>query len=95
MEKHGKRYLSALKKEGGMINTTNETPQMAILEKYYEKVAWQSIDENIRNQCIEVANQVADEILAGIDLKKLIVSKSKNLDKDKVVVAIQFEKKKP
>jgi hypothetical protein len=74
------------------MKITNSTQMEAMVEKYYEKVAWQCVDENIRNQCIEVANKVADDILASINLKKLIISKSRNLNKDKVVVAIQFEK---
>lgn len=66
------------------------------VQAYYEKVSLNSIDLRIRNTIRKLADEIADEIIAKYELKKLIVkevSEQGDIDVPKMIIALEIERK--
>ncbi len=67
-----------------------------VIQRYCEKLSMVSIDNVIRDACIEAAHKVADQLIKQYKLKNLIIRKvnKAGVGKDKLIVALEVEKEK-
>ena len=64
------------------------------VERYYDEVITHSIDTQIRDACIEVANKVADDIIAEYKVTNIVRKRiTAETLKKKIIIAIELERK--